>query len=406
MSEVLQLRGPRALSEFRLAKLVTALQKIDPAVRSLAAEYRYFVEAERRLEPSERATLERLLDDGTSMLANPHGRVYLVVPRLGTLSPWSSKATDIARNCGLAAVKRIERGTVYYVDSAKPGIADALHDRMTQTVLGSFDEAARLFEHVAPRPLRMVEEIRSANAELGLALSEDEIVYLEQAYRRLGRAPTDAELTMFAQANSEHCRHKIFNADWIVDGERQPQSLFAMIRHTHAATPEGTVVAYADNAAVIEGRIAQRFIPDAARAYRPLPRAHALRDQVRDPQPSHGDLAVPGRGDRRGRRDPRRRRHRPRREAEGGPGRLFGIEPAHSRGAAALGGRGPRQARAHRLGARHHDRGADRRGGLQQRVRAAEPVRLLPRLRDGRARLPQAHHARGRPRQPARPARP
>src|SRR5688572_7305858 len=147
VSEVLQLRGPRALSEFRLAKLVTALQKIDPAVRSLAAEYRYFVEAARRLEPSERATLERLLDDGTSMLANPHGRVHLVVPRLGTLSPWSSKATDIARNCGLAAVKRIERGTVYYIDSAKPGIADALHDRMTQTVLGSFDEAARLFEH-------------------------------------------------------------------------------------------------------------------------------------------------------------------------------------------------------------------------------------------------------------------
>jgi phosphoribosylformylglycinamidine synthase len=271
VGEILQLRGPRALSEFRLAKLVTALQKIDPAVRSLGAEHRYFVEAERRLEPSERATLERLLDDGTPMPGDTHGRVYLVVPRLGTLSPWSSKATDIARNCGLAAVRRIERGTVYYVDSSKAGIADALHDRMTQTVLGSFEEAARLFEHVAPRPLKTVEDIRSANAELGLALSEDEIAYLEQAYRRLGRAPTDAELTMFAQANSEHCRHKIFNADWIVDGERQPQSLFSMIRHTHARAPQGTVLAYADNAAVIEGRIAQRFIPDAAGAYRALP---------------------------------------------------------------------------------------------------------------------------------------
>ena len=269
MAEILQLRGPLALSEFRLAKLLAALQKIDPGVRALGAEYRYFVEAARPLEPGEHQTLERLLDDGTAMLGEARGRVYLVVPRLGTLSPWSSKATDIARNCGLAAVKRIERGTAYYVDSAKPGIGEALHDRMTQTVLGSFDEAARLFEHVAPRPLQSIDDIRGANAELGLALSDDEIAYLESAYRRLGRAPTDAELTMFAQANSEHCRHKIFNADWIVDGERQPQSLFSMIRHTHAVAPQGTVVAYADNAAIIEGRIAQRFIPDAQRVYRP-----------------------------------------------------------------------------------------------------------------------------------------
>ena len=268
MGEILQLRGPRALSEFRLAKLLAALQKIDPGVRSIGAEYRYFVETERRLEPGERQTLERLLDDGSAMLGEARGSVHLVVPRLGTLSPWSSKATDIARNCGLAAVRRIERGTVYYVDSAEPRIAGALHDRMTQTVLGSFEDAARLFEHVAPRPLKSVGDIRGANGELGLALSDDEIDYLESAYRRLGRAPTDAELTMFAQANSEHCRHKIFNADWIIDGERQPQSLFSMIRHTHAVTPQGTVVAYADNAAVIEGRVAHRFIPDARRVYR------------------------------------------------------------------------------------------------------------------------------------------
>src|SRR6185503_9552285 len=205
------------------------------------------------LEARERETLEALLDDGTAMLEGAKGAVFLVVPRLGTLSPWSSKATDIARNCGLAAVKRIERGTVFYVDSEQPGIAAALHDRMTQTVLRSFDEAPKLFQHVPPRKLEVVPDIKTANAVLGLALSEDEIEYLEHAYRRLGRDPTDAELTMFAQANSEHCRHKIFNAEWIVDGERQPQSLFSMIRHTHAANSQGIVLAYADNAAIIEG---------------------------------------------------------------------------------------------------------------------------------------------------------
>jgi phosphoribosylformylglycinamidine synthase len=264
VSEILQLRGPHALSEFRLARLLASLQKIDPGLRSLAAEYRYFVEIERGLEPRERETLEALLDDGTAMLEAAKGNVFLVVPRLGTRSPWSSKATDIARNCGLATVKRIERGTVFYVDSEKPGIAAPLHDRMTQTVLRSFDQAPKLFEHVPPRKLESVPifALGEANQRLGLALSEDEIEYLQHAYRRLGRDPTDAELTMFAQANSEHCRHKIFNADWIIDGERQPQSLFSMIRHTHAATPQGTVVAYSDNAAVIEGRVAQRFFPD------------------------------------------------------------------------------------------------------------------------------------------------
>ena len=263
MSTLLQLRGPRALSEFRLAKLLQSLKSIDPGVRTLAAEYRYFVELSAPLAAAERRTLERLLDDGTPMLPQAKGDMVLVVPRLGTLSPWSSKATDIARNCGLAAVQRIERGTVYYTDSARPQIAALLHDRMTQAVLRSFEEAAKLFEHVPPRPLQSipVAGIRQANQALGLALSDDEIEYLENAYRGLGRDPTDAELTMFAQANSEHCRHKIFNADWIVDGARQPQSLFSMIRHTHAANPQGTVVAYSDNSAIIEGGLAQRFFP-------------------------------------------------------------------------------------------------------------------------------------------------
>ncbi|TAK86441.1 MAG: phosphoribosylformylglycinamidine synthase [Betaproteobacteria bacterium] len=270
MPQVLQLRGPRALSEFRLAKLLAALQKVDSGVRTVGAEYRYFVETERALDAGERKLLERLLDDGTPMLDSTAGELFLVVPRLGTVSPWSSKATDIARNCGLAGVRRIERGTVYYPNSGNPQLAPLLHDRMTQTVLRSFDEAPKLFAHVPPRPLESipVEKIAEANRRLGLALSEDEIEYLERAYRGLGRDPTDAELTMFAQANSEHCRHKIFNADWIVDGERQPQSLFSMIRHTHAASPQGTVLAYADNAAIIEGGQAQRFFADEKGVYR------------------------------------------------------------------------------------------------------------------------------------------
>jgi len=262
VADILQLRGPRALSEFRLAKLVASLQKIDPGVRSVAAGHHHFVETTDELSPAERARLERLLAYGTPA-EDGKGELYLVVPRIGTLSPWSSKATDIARNCGLGKVKRIERGTAYRIAGAGKDLSAALHDRMTETVLRSLDEASRLFEHVPPRSLQLVsvKDLKQANRELGLALSEDEIEYLEEAYRAMGRDPSDAELTMFAQANSEHCRHKIFNGEWIIDGVRQPQSLFAMIRHTHAVSPQGTVVAYSDNAAIMEGALAKRFFP-------------------------------------------------------------------------------------------------------------------------------------------------
>ena len=152
MPQILQLRGPRAASEFRLAKLVAALQRLDPGVRALGAEFWHFVEIEGELAAKERARLERLLAYGERAV-EARGTVYLVVPRLGTISPWSSKATDIARNCGLSAVKRIERGTAFRVASSKPGVAALLHDRMTETVLASFDEAVKLFQHVPPRPL-------------------------------------------------------------------------------------------------------------------------------------------------------------------------------------------------------------------------------------------------------------
>jgi len=267
VQRLLQLRGPRALSESRLTKLLASLKKLDPGVRSASAESRYFVETAGELGAPGQRLLERLLDDGSPRPPPASGALYLVVPRLGTISPWSSKASDIARNCGLARVRRIERGIAFHIEGAKADPSPLLHDRMTQTVLRSFDEAAKLFEHVPPRPLQYVSDIKKANRDLGLALSEDEIEYLERAYRGLGRDPTDVELTMFAQANSEHCRHKIFNADWIIDGERQPQSLFSMIRHTHAVSPQGTVLAYSDNAAILEGRPAQRFFPDERRVY-------------------------------------------------------------------------------------------------------------------------------------------
>jgi phosphoribosylformylglycinamidine synthase len=264
---VLRFRGARALSEFRLAKLLLELKKAHPATRGVAAEFWHFVEADGGLDAAERGLLERLLRYGTPPAGDPAGEPFVVVPRLGTISPWSSKATDIARNCGLAGVRRIERGILFSVASREKSdrqrIGALIHDRMTESVLGSLDEADGLFRHVAPRSLDSVplRQLGDANARLGLALSEDEIAYLREAFRVLGRDPTDAELTMFAQANSEHCRHKIFNAEWIVDGERKDQSLFAMIRHTHAANPQGTLLAYSDNAAILEGSVAQRFYP-------------------------------------------------------------------------------------------------------------------------------------------------
>ncbi|TAK45571.1 MAG: phosphoribosylformylglycinamidine synthase [Betaproteobacteria bacterium] len=279
MPSILQLRGACALSEFRVAKLLPQLQAIQPGIRGLRAEYWHFAETDAALAPDGKRLLGRLLAYGAPPQEGSGAAArFLVVPRIGTISPWSSKATDIARNCGLARVRRIERGTLFLLDgevapAARAALAARLHDRMTETVLARLEDAAQLFRHVAPRPLQTLAlaRLEEANRALGLALAADEIEYLQRAYRAMGRDPTDAELTMFAQANSEHCRHKIFNADWIVDGEPKPQSLFAMIRHTHAAHPQGTVLAYADNAAIMQGREALGFHPDGDGRYRAAP---------------------------------------------------------------------------------------------------------------------------------------
>ena len=220
--------------------------------------------------------LARLLESDVAPAPPGGDPQLLVTPRPGTISPWSSKATDIAHVCGLDAVRRIERGTLYTLraagglDRAQLTVLGAvMHDRMTEAVGFELADAQRLFANEVPRPLERVAlgndgraALRSADARLGLALSSDEIDYLVDAYQRLARDPTDVELMMFAQANSEHCRHKIFNADWIVDGAAQPKSLFAMIRNTHARSPAGVLSAYRDNAAVIEGTVAERLFAD------------------------------------------------------------------------------------------------------------------------------------------------
>src|SRR5450755_2014316 len=284
MAELISLRGRNALSPFRIDKLLTSLA--STCVTGLAADFWHFVQTTRALSVSERHALERILTYGPHGLEHAdQGELYLVIPRPGTISPWCSKATDIARNCGLASIERIERGVAFRVttrDGKAPGDADLsvlmplIHDRMTEAVFASLGDASRLFSHVTPRPLATIDlaargraAIEEANIALGLALSVDEIEYLAGYFgpKFANRDPTDVELMMFAQANSEHCRHKIFNAEWIIDGKRQERSLFAMIRHTHRVSPQGTVIAYADNAAVAEGARVRRFYPDADRRY-------------------------------------------------------------------------------------------------------------------------------------------
>src|SRR6267143_6719910 len=241
MSLILKLRGSRAVSAFRLDKLNSRLATIQQSVRA-AAEHWHFVEVDRALDARETEVLERLLQYGEPAPAG-EGRMLLSVPRLGTISPWSSKATDIARRCGLEAVRRIERGTAWFflgghsLDSDLHRILGLIHDRMTETALGSLDEVEALFRHYDPKPFAVVKvlaggraALEDVNIALGLALAPDEIDYLLAHYCSIGRDPTDVELTMFAQANSEHCRHKIFNASWIIDGVSQEETLFGMIK--------------------------------------------------------------------------------------------------------------------------------------------------------------------------------
>ncbi len=277
---ILSLRGAPALSPFRRDKLLAEMRARVPAIANITALYWHFAALEGELNTREQTVLVRLLTYGpkANAQAQPGGELLLVVPRLGTISPWSTKATDIAHCCGLKQIRRIERGVAWYFTKTdaspltapeRESLVPLIHDRMVENVLPDLAQASQLFREDAPAPLRVVDvtaggrlALAEANREWGLALSEDEIDYLVENFKRLGRNPTDVELMMFAQANSEHCRHKIFNADWIVDGQPQEHSLFGMIRTTHAANPRGTLSAYEDNAAVIEGGRIGRFFPE------------------------------------------------------------------------------------------------------------------------------------------------
>ena len=268
------LRGAPALSDFRRSKLLARLQNRVAAVSGVYAEFMHFAELTAELDESSEQVLSRLLRYGPSVaVEEPAGELVLVMPRFGTISPWSSKATDIARNCGLSQVARIERGVAYYVSgefsaAQREQLVAELYDRMTEVALDDLDAAAGLFAHTQPKPFQRVDvlaggraALAEANNSLGLALADDEIDYLVESFTALERNPSDVELMMFAQANSEHCRHKIFNATWDIDGEAQQKSLFGMIKNTFELNPEGVLSAYKDNAAVIEGFTAGRFFP-------------------------------------------------------------------------------------------------------------------------------------------------
>ncbi|MEP0073853.1 MAG: phosphoribosylformylglycinamidine synthase [Marinomonas sp.] len=275
---MLTLHGSAALSAFRKAKLLANMQASVSSVTDVDAQFLHFVELvdNQTLTAEQDAVLQRALAYGPkSSQVSSSEQSVLVVPRLGTISPWSSKATDILHNCGLSNISRVERGVEYFIHSSIPLTAEELdllsamlHDRMTESLLPALSDAISMFSHAEPAPMTSVDilgggrsALVEANQTLGLALAEDEIDYLVESFVELGRNPIDIELMMFAQANSEHCRHKIFNASWTIDNEEQERSLFKMIKNTHEHNPEGTLSAYKDNAAVMEGHFAGRFFP-------------------------------------------------------------------------------------------------------------------------------------------------
>lgn len=283
--------GPSALSVFRANRLLASLRQAAPCIRKIEARFTHFAELTRELDETESRLLRQALQYGPVEGEPAADEAFLVAPRVGTISPWSSKATEIIRRCGLEAVSRVERGVVYalQLDEAlsaaqREAVKALLHDRMTQTVLSRGQEDV-LFRHHEPEPLQYVPLMQEgrwalvkANAGLGLALSEDELDYLEESYRAMSRNPSDIELMMFAQANSEHCRHKIFNAQWRIDGGAQDQTLFGMIRNTSKASPDGIVSAYSDNAAVVRGARTEVLLREPggfAYAYREEP-AHLV----------------------------------------------------------------------------------------------------------------------------------
>lgn len=264
--------GKSAHSDYRLNRLLTKLQAVAK-ISEIRSQFIYFIDAERALTNVETSRLKTLLNNTEVSFDSEIGPgTCIVTPRLGTISPWASKATDITHTCGIESIRRVERGVVYFMEGVseqgKAQLEAMLHDRMMEQVFHDIEPLRGLFSKQTPKPYQTIDVLKGgsaalakANIELGLALSNDEIDYLVDAFTRLGRDPVDAELMMFAQANSEHCRHKIFNADWTIDGVDKPNTLFGMIRNTYQKHPQGVLSAYSDNAAVVEGYQATRFFP-------------------------------------------------------------------------------------------------------------------------------------------------
>ena len=281
-------RGATALSDFRISRLSSQLAEHNISLRTCETNYLYFVELKTLPNEDQMDHLIQLFD-ADAVMPFPASNItenflqgQIVIPRIGTISPWSSKATDIIRSCGLTNVVRAERGILYHCQfesalnaSQQAQFIKAIHDRMMEEVIEDYEQLPEMFAQQAPKPLKTVDlltqgraALEQANVSLGLALASDEIDYLLEQFTLLKRNPTDVELYMFAQANSEHCRHKIFNADWNIDGKAQDKSLFKMIKNTYEKTPDYVLSAYKDNAAVMEGSHAGRFFPDQDGAYR------------------------------------------------------------------------------------------------------------------------------------------
>ena len=275
------IEGGSALSPFRINQLLPKLQAVSDKISHLSARFVHLAATETPPNEVLSSKLQSLLTYGepAEQLDTKSNTVQIIVaPRLGTVSPWASKASDIAHNCGLA-VKRVERLTEYAITLKNPllgkaslsadqlqAVAALLHDRMTESVLFDRKDSLGLFATVNAAPMAHVDvlsggraALEAANTEFGLALADDEMDYLVTAFTGLKRNPSDVELMMFAQANSEHCRHKIFNANFIIDGMAMDKSLFGMIRHTHQTHPQHMVVAYSDNSSVMEGSVVERF---------------------------------------------------------------------------------------------------------------------------------------------------
>ena len=302
--------GPAASSQFRIDKKLAELAAFLPGLRNIRNRFAHILELDAPLGEREQAQLGELLAYGPAPdIPDAMEPACIVIPRPGMISPWSSKATDILRHCGLTAVRRIERGTCWYLeyaDGRQPGqgltdrVRHCLHDRMTQVVVEEINEAARLFAVRAAGGLAHIPlgthgkaALQEANLSMGLALSDDEINYLYAAYGRLGRDPTDVELMTFAQVNSEHCRHKTFNARWTIGEEARVKSLFDLIRDTHTAHPGRVLSAYSDNAAVMRGHRAARFLRIAPGSQISICTGRcSYCHEGRNPQPPYGHLTV------------------------------------------------------------------------------------------------------------------